>query len=147
MEKRDLIAFRLAEAGDIPFLFKSILMGTYHGNKYAKGRKQDPLAPTDFFGSIEQDTFMDSYHKFLEHLLSRPAVKVMVACLVEDKDVILGFSVVENHILHWAFVKPDWRGIGLAKDLIGDKIQTVSGFTRVGDIIRRKKGWSFNPWS
>ncbi len=140
------IMFRLSSPSDMPFIYRSILMGTYHGNKYGKGNKVDPKAPIDFFSSISQDQFMASYHKFLESLFSRQSINVSVACLSSDSDVILGFSVYEPGILHFVFVKPHWRRIGIASALIPKDTNTVTGFTRVGDIIRRKKGLMFNPF-
>lgn len=131
---------------DMAFIYRSILMGTYHGNKPAKGAKLDPKSPVDFFSSIPQDQFMASYHMFLDILLTRPTITISVACLNSDPDVILGFSVHEPGILHFVFVKPQWRRIGIATDLVPKDISVVTGFTRVGDIIRRKKAWAFNPW-
>jgi hypothetical protein len=131
---------------DMAFIYRSILMGTYHGNRPGKGGKIDPRSPVDFFSAIPQDTFMGAYHGFLDHLFSRPGIVIRVACLESDPDVILGFSVAQNNVLHFVFVKPQWRKIGIAKMLVPEGIDTVSGFTRVGDVIRRKKNWSFNPW-
>lgn len=147
MEKRDLITFRPAQKSDEGFVYRSMLMGTYHGNRPAKGKSIDPKAPVDFFSSIDQDVFMKAYHIHLEKLFERPEVMIGIACLVSDPDVILGFSVFDPSVLHFVFVKPDWRRIGIATDLVPKSIKVVSGFTRVGDIIRKRKGLSFNPWS
>lgn len=139
------MTIREAKATDMPFIFKSILMGTYHGNRPAKG-KNDSKCPVDFFSSIPQDVFMKEYHGYLEAKFSQTETEIKVACLVEDSDVILGFSVFHGSILDFVFVKPDWRRIGIATDLVPSRISGVSGFTRVGDVIRKKKGWVFNPW-
>lgn len=147
MTKKDLISYRLSVPGDMPFIYRSVLMGTYHGNKPTKGQRPDPKCPVDFFSSIDQDTFMKEYHGFLETMFSRPGTEIKIACLVEDNDAILGFSICLGSTLNFVFVKPDWRRIGIATDLIPKEITQVSGFTRVGDIIRRKRGWTFNPWS
>lgn len=148
MTKKDLISFRPAQHTDMPFIYRSILMGTYFGNKPPKSSKLDPKSPIDFFSSIHQNVFMESYHKHLENLFNKPGINIAVTCLKADPDVILGFSVFGKGVLYWVFVKPDWRGIGLGNDLIPQEdITTVAGFTRVGDIIRRKRNWVFNPWS
>lgn len=147
MNKKELITFRPAQSSDLPFIYRSILMGTYHGNRPAKGQKPDPKCPVDFFSSIDQDTFMSEYHKHVENVISKPDINIKIACLVEDVDVILGFSIYTDENLSFVFVKPDWRRIGIANDLVPGTIKSVSGFTRVGDIIRRKKQWSFNPWA
>jgi GNAT superfamily N-acetyltransferase len=147
MEKRELVTTRDVRESDMPFIYRSILMGTYHGNRPAKGRKQDSKAPVDFFSSIDQDVFMREYHGFLEAKFALLETKIKIACLVENADVILGFSVYHSNALDFVFVKPDWRRIGIATDLVPKEITRVSGFTRVGDIIRRKKNWAFSPWS
>ncbi len=120
-------------------------MGAYHGNRPQKGVKEQPGASLDYIGSISQDDFMGCYHKYTEYLLVKSST--FVACLKSDPDVILGYSVSEPGVLHWVFVKPDWRRIGIANDLIPKGIHTVTGFTRVGDIIRRHKNLKFNPFS
>lgn len=145
MESESVVT-RVAQPTDMAFIYRSILMGTYHGNKYGKGGNIDSRAPIDFFSSIPQDQFMASYHQFLDVLFRRPDLNISVACLNSDPDVILGFSVSEPQTLHFVFVKPHWRRIGIATQLVPKDISVVTGFTRVGDIIRRKKGWGFNPW-
>ena len=147
MNKRELIAYRPAQLTDMAFIYRSILMGTFHGNRPAKGQKLDPKCPVDYFSSINQDTFMKEYHAYLDHLFSVPGNEIKIACLVEEPDVILGFSVFRSGVLHFVFVKPDWRHIRIGSDLIPADIKSVTGFTRVGDIIRRRKGWEFNPWA
>jgi hypothetical protein len=122
-------------------------MGTYHGNRPAKNKKPDPKCPVDFFSSIDQDTFMREYHGFLEARFKQTDCNIQIACLKDEPDVILGFSVYHGDCLDFVFVKPDWRRIGIANSLVPENIKMVSGFTRVGDIIRRKRGWNFNPWS
>lgn len=147
MNKKELITYRDVQPSDMSFIYRSVLMGTYHGNRSKKNNKDDFGCPIDFFSSINQDIFMKEYHNFLELQFIRPNTSIRVACLVEDNDVILGFSIYREKTLHFVFVKPDWRKIGIATDLVPNEIVSVSGFTRVGDIIRRKKQWSFNPWA
>lgn len=147
MNKKDLITCRPGAHTDMAFIYRSTLMGTYHGNRPRKGQAVDPKCPVDYFSSINQDTFMEKYHDYLQQLFDRPGTEIKVACLVEEPDVILGFSVFCRGVLHFVFVKPDWRNIGIGRDLCPSDIQSVTGFTRVGDVIRRKKGWVFSPWA
>jgi len=141
------VKIRPAVSSDTAFIFKSWLMGQYHGNRPAKGVKQDPRYPIDYLGSIDQDTFMKEYHSFIELQLSRKGVNIQVACLSTDPDVVLGYSVSCGSTLIWVHVKPDWRNIGIGRDLIPKDIKEVSNLTRTGDAIRRKHNWAFNPWS
>lgn len=146
MTKKDLIGFRAARASDLPFIYRTWLMGAYHGNRPLKGVKVPIGASLDYIGSINQDDFMKSYHKYLESLLTRNDLFIYVACLHSDPDVILGFSVFQPEVLHWVFVKKDWRRIGLCNDLVPKNIKTVTGFTRVGEVIRKHKNLTFNPF-
>lgn len=119
-------------------------MGAYHGNRPAKGIVVPMGASGDYLGSIDQDAFMKGYHDHIERLLQSSTVSV--ACLRSDPDVILGYSVSQPGILHWVFVKPDWRRLGIANNLIPKDTKTVTGFTRVGEIIRKRKLFKFNPF-
>lgn len=138
------MTIRKAEEGDISFIFRSWLMGAYHGNRPVKGVRIPLGAPGDYLGSIDQDAFMKGYHSHIERMLG--VSNVQVACLRDNPDVILGYSVFQPGVLHWVFVKPDWRRIGIAKDLVPEDITTVTGFSRVGEILRKKKKLPFNPF-
>lgn len=145
MTKKELMVIRPVEASDLPFIYRSWLMGAYHGNRPKPGVKEQPGASLDYIGSIHQDDFMKSYHKYIEFLLGKASTQI--ACLKSDPDVILGYSVSEPGVLHWVFVKPDWRRIGICNDLLPKDIHTVTGFSRVGDVVRRHKSLKFNPFS
>lgn len=136
---------RPAVESDLSFIYKSWLLGAYHGNRPAKGKKLDHKAPVDYLGSIEQGSFMECYHNFIESQLK--ISNVVMACLDEDPDVVLGYAVTRGSDLVWVHVKPQWRGIGIARDLIPKNTQTCSSLTRIGDVIRRKRGWIFNPFT
>lgn len=144
MTKKELMTIRPAEPGDHAFIFRSWLMGAYHGNRAGKGVRVPVGAPGDYLGSIDQDAFMKGYHKYIESMLT--GATVSVACLRENPDVILGFSVSSGPVLHWVFVKPDWRKIGIARDLVPQYIETVTGFSRVGEVLRKKYNYKFNPF-
>lgn len=146
MTKKELIGFRSIQASDMAFVYRTWLMGAYHGNRPQKGVKPPIGSSLDYIGSINQDDFMRSYHRYLENLLGTPGVITCIACLKSDPDVILGFSVFQSDTLHWVFVKKDWRRIGLCNDLLPPNLKTVTGFTRVGEVIRKRKSLTFNPF-
>lgn len=120
MNKRDLIDYRQGLATDDPFIFSSWLNGLRYAN--------------DMFEQIDQEIYFKHYHQRIELILKRSEVNI--ACLKDDPDVILGYSVVEPTILHWVFVKPAWRGIGLMRDLVPKDTKSVTHLTRVGLKIK-----------
>lgn len=135
MDKLDLIAIRdWNPEQDKNFILSTWLRGLYYGN--------------DWFRQIKKDIFMNKYHAFLENLLAQSATNVQVACLREDPEVILGYSVLgANHTAHWTFVKSAWRNIGIAKSLIPADTETVTHLTKVGlSIINKHPNVVFNPF-
>lgn len=130
--KSDIISIRGGLETDLKFVYATWLKGLYFGN--------------DWFREIDQDIYFKAYHKVIERILAKPKALVWVAHLIEDPDVILGYSVTEGPILHFVFVKEAWRRMGLACDLIPDTTNTVTHLTKVGRSIK-PKAWSFNPFA
>lgn len=132
-ELLQLIDFRAAKASDVPFILATWLRGLKFGNSW--------------FKLIESDAFYEVYHKVLERILVKPQSKILVACLKEDPEVILGYSVVEDNKLHWVHVKKAWRKSGIAKALVPGNIKVVTHLTDVGKaVFLKKKDWVFNPF-
>lgn len=133
LDKKDLVAIRGPQADDVNFIYASWLRGLYYGNT--------------FFGEIPKDIFMSKYHKALEGILLRATVRV--ACLKEDPEVILGYSVSRTteagETLDWLFVKSAWRRIGIGKSLVPNKIQAVTHMTKVGRSLK-PKDCIYNPF-
>ncbi len=130
-EKRSLIHIRPARETDLNLVYATWLRGLYYGNPW--------------FREIDKDIYFQHYEHVLKTILLNTKVSTLIACLKEDEDVALGYSVIQNDILHWVFVKPQWRKIGLAKDLTPTDIKEVSHLTVVGSQIK-PKGWKFNPF-
>lgn len=116
---------------DLPFIFATWLKGLYHGN--------------EFYSKIKQDVFYAQYHKMIETILPKSMIKI--ACLEDEPDVIIGYCVFETDRLHWIFVKKAWRKLTIAKQLLNDVPFTrVSHLTKVGEAIRKKEKWEFDPF-
>lgn len=117
-ELKALISLRHMEETDHAFIYATWLRGLYYGNS--------------FFAVTEKDEFMERYQLVITNLLFRPSVEVRVACLQEDADTILGYSVLEKFsvphgtTIHWTFVKPEWRKQGIATALIPGDAQTIT---------------------
>lgn len=128
----DLIAIRECRYEDKPFIMSTWLKGLKFGNSWYK--------------LIDDKIYFTVYHGVVERLLAKPGVSIKIACLKEDSDVILGYSVYENNKLHWVQVKQVWRKIGIAKELVPSNIEVVTHLTEVGKSIFLKKGWKFDPF-
>lgn len=126
-----LINYRKSTSTDLGFIYSSWLQGLYYGN--------------DWFRQIDQEKYFDFYHQVVEKILFNPGTLVTVACLNEDQDVILGYSVVRKNILDWVFVLPAWRKLGIATHLIPKEINTVTHLTKVGKSLKPKE-WKFDPF-
>lgn len=120
---------------DKNFIFATWLRGLYYGGVY--------------FTEIPKDIFMREYHYFLDRIIEDPNIKIKVACLKDDPEVILGYSVLNSAetVLNWVFCKSAWRGIGLARALTPLTVASVSHLTKVGlSILRKRPNVVFNPF-
>lgn len=135
LEKDSLVAIRDIQPADRNFILATWLRGLRFGN--------------DWFQEIEKTVYFTVYQQVVDTIISDSSNTIKVACLKEDPEVILGYSVYAGERLDWVFVKKAWRGIGIAKSLIPSGITTVSHLTKTGKSIMHKsmKGAHFNPFS
>lgn len=135
ISKEELIAFRDGQATDTNFIFSTFLRGLYYGDSW--------------FSLIPKDTFMKNYHAVLEAVLASPKTKVRVACLKDDPEVILGYSILNQSetACHFVFVKATWRKIGIAKSLVPSTVGTATHLTALGLSLTKRKGIEFNPFA
>lgn len=114
-------------------ILNSWLHGQYWGNKYYK--------------HMSQDVFFKEYANHITMLLSNPFAQIDVAVLSDDEDMILGYLVYVGNTVHWAFVKPKYRGQGIMNLLLKDKpFKHYTGATPPGHAIAQKLGLEFNPF-
>lgn len=130
----DEIKIRPAKAEDKSFIMATWLKGQYYGHPW--------------FREIDKDSYNVNYARHIEEVIKRPDTKVNIACLAEDQDIILGYSVLTGSTLHWCYVKEAWRARGIANLLTQPgPITNVSGSTKTGKAISKKRGWTYNPWA
>lgn len=103
MKKTELVAYRTAVPNDIPLIFSSWLKGIRFGNP-----AYEALPSKEYYAEM---------HALINSILQLPETVVTVACLKDDPDTILGYSVATGNTLHWVFVKRAWRHIGIGGDL------------------------------
>lgn len=118
---------------DKSFVLATFLKGLYYGDSW--------------FSLIPKDTFMTHYHAFLERFIESPGVDISMACLAEDPDVIIGYCIHTNTVVHMIFVKKAWRRIGVAKSLLPNQVTAVSHLTDLGRRLLSKLPEAvFNPF-
>jgi len=132
-ERKESVIVRPPCAEDTSFIFATWLRGLRYGN--------------ELFELINPDVYFEFYHKVIQSILTNKNTTVAIACLKEDKDVILGYAVYSGTTLHWCHVKTAWRNIGIAKQLVPSNINTVSHLTKVGiGILKNHPAVQFNPF-
>jgi len=76
-------------------------------------------------------------------------IDIQIACLPEDPDVILGYSILsKDHTrIVWVFVKSAWRNKGIGTHLLPDNPVSYMHFTDPGlKLIKRFPNCIFNPF-
>lgn len=149
--KRELCMLRSMRKEDEAFVYSTWLKAIYYGNRWKTGFLEDSNdppreAPVDVYGAIDKQAFFSAYHAFLGRLFAKPTICVLICCLKEDQDVILGYSVTEPGVLHFVFVKEPWRRLGIARDLIPANTKVFTHLTKLGWMLRRRD-WKFNPFA
>lgn len=98
-----IIALRPAVESDYPFIAATFLKGLYYGSSYWR--------------KMEQETFFSAYKQILFSRCVQPGTVVLVACDRDDNDLIRGYSILHDNVLHWVHVKQEWRHLGLGRIL------------------------------
>lgn len=136
---RGLYSIRDYKSEDKNFIMATFLKGLYYGFDESEG---------SWFRQIDKDIFMANYSKIAEKLLTQAQVKV--ACLPEDPDVIIGYSILSNDFLtiHYCFVKSAWRNKGVGRSLVPAYPTQVSHLTAAGKkLLSKLNSPKFNPWA
>ena len=124
-----LFIVRDGREGDKNFVLATFLRGLYYGES--------------FFSQVPKDIFFDRYKHVAQALVNDPNTILRVACLPEDEDVILGYSLQsrDSKTLYWVFTKAAWRRRGVAKSLTQySNIEYVAHLTRLGESLLCKIG-------
>lgn len=66
-----------------------------------------------------------------------------VACDPEDEDTIVGFAAFTGDELHYVYVKKDFRGMGVARQLLDGL--SVAAYTFRSNNARPPQGWRYTP--
>lgn len=126
------LKLRQATTADVNFIYSTMLKGLYYGS--------------EFYANVAKATFFQHYGEIVTALLKKS--KVVVACLPDDDDIVLGYAIYEPGLcLHYVFVKEVFRKQGVASALTGEaNTSSVSHITKIGNSIRKAKNMEFNPF-
>jgi len=129
-----LYAIRDFKFEDTSFIMATFLRGLYYGDSW--------------FSEMPKDVFMDNYKRVAAALLANPKVHVKVACLKDDEDVILGYSILQDgDVVNWVFVKSVWRKQGIGRSLLPDKPKAVTHLSELGrQLMPKLPGCIFDPF-
>lgn len=119
---------------DHAFIMSTFLRGLYYGN--------------EFFNLMPKDLFMAYYKLIGEALLKVSQVKI--ACLKDDPDIILGYSIMNQDfsVIHWVFIKSAFRKQGISKRLLPERPSQFTHFTKTGlEYAKRFENIIFNPYN
>ncbi len=120
---------------DKSFILATFLRGLYYGDSW--------------FSLIDKNIFMDNYKHIAEKILNNPKTFIKVACLMEDPDVILGYSILGDNFqtIHWVYVKSNFRKAGIGKALVPRFATAVTHLTSLGKSLLEKIPTArFNPF-
>lgn len=119
---------------DKSFILSTFLRGLYYGDSW--------------FSLIDKKIFMDNYKHIAEKIVSSPNTTIRVACLIEEPDVILGYSILStNKTIVWVYVKSVWRKRGIGRTLTPEFPTAVTHLTALGkSLLTKIPGAVFNPF-
>lgn len=81
------------------------------------------------FRSLERQVFFALYDPVVKRLMDRSTI--LIACLPDAQDVILGWAAFEGDTLHYVFTKPRWRGLRIMRRLLSGTEALPLTFTHV----------------
>lgn len=86
----------------------------------------------------ESDQFYKAASERIADILKRPDSRTRVACLSDDSDMLLGWSVLVGDRLEFVYVKIDYRRKGIGRLLVKGFKTFSEPETRAGKAIAHK---------
>jgi hypothetical protein len=133
---KGLYDIRDGKETDKNFILATFLRGLYYGDSW--------------FSLIPKDIFMDNYKHIAQAIITNPNVVIKIACLPDDNDVILGYSILSADYLtiHWVYCKSAWRKKGIGKSLLPSRPTTITHLSATGkELMSKFKDAIFNPFA
>jgi len=132
---KGLYDIRDYKESDKAFVKSTFLRGLYYGDSW--------------FSKIPKDVFMDAYSNIAEQILESPKFVVKIACLPDDPNIIIGYSILSADYMavSWVYVKKAWRLKGIGRSLIPQYPVAAMHLSKLGeDLMPKLQGTIFNPF-
>lgn len=109
-----------------------------------------------YAGCIPNNLWPEVSRMTMTELLLRPTTKVMVALAPApegERGRVMGYYVAEPGVLHWLYVKKDYRRLGIGKKLLAhcvgtwpEKVRRYPRYTHKTDSSQRflPPGWKWD---
>lgn len=130
--------------GKLPPCYHSVILSAWLNSLWKLNK---------FFKMIERSDFFNHYEKFVKAIIVRPNVKIRLAVLEEDPDIVFGWSVAEGTVLHYVHIKEPYRKQKLSHDLIPKNLSCITHVTKHWEEFfmkksngRYSKNVKFNPF-
>lgn len=126
---------REGKDSDKNFVLATFLRGLYYGDSW--------------FSEMPKDLFMSNYKHIAQALIDSSKSNIRIACLPEDPDVILGYSIIskDDTTTHWVYVKSIWRKKGIGRALLPTNFNCVTHLSELGRVLSKKFNVVFNPFN
>lgn len=97
---------------------------------------------------IPREIYFREHHKVLDRIFAR-APTIKLATMPDDSNVVFGWAVTEGDVVHYCYVKPDFRRYGIARALLAH-VQRPFTYTHwtwiVRDLDKHLEKCIFNPY-
>lgn len=108
---------------------QAFIYGTWRNSSYHSAEVKPEEIPKIFFSQMTK--------KIRETL---DVAQVKIACLSDDPQLIIGYSIARGDHLDFIYVKDDYREKGIGQMLMPKDIKTVTKhLTKIGKILVDKK--------
>lgn len=134
-EFTDLYDIRDYQPTDKNFVLATFLRGVYYGDSW--------------FSKIRKDIFMDNYKRIAEFAIDTGKVVIKVACLKEDPEIIIGYSILsaDYQAISWVYVKKAWRMKGIARSLVPKYPKYITHLSKLGqELMNKLPAAIYNPF-
>lgn len=132
---RGLYDIRGMIESDKNFILSTFLRGVYYGSSW--------------YNLIPKDLFMKHYKALADFLVTSPNCVVLVACLKDDPETIIGYSVLSEDAksILWVYVKQKWRYKKVGTSLLPpDPLYAMHVTDMAVPLLRKYPNLVFNPF-
>ena len=131
-----MILIRPYQSTDKDFICSSFIKSTYHNSIDASVKLCNQL------------TWSVGMNQVINHLIQSSTV--LVACLEDDTDLILGYLIYYHDRLIYCYVKQAFRQQGISKELVKELPESIKYISfcskQMNYLTKQLKTWAFNPF-